>query len=74
MQHSDAREKYMPIIRVEMFKGRTRDQKRELVKEVTDAFVRTCGGKPEGLSVVITEVEKEDWGMGGQLMADKYPD
>jgi 4-oxalocrotonate tautomerase len=64
----------MPIIRVEMFVGRTRDQKRALVKELTDAFVRTCGGKPEGLHVVIQDVAKEDWGVSGDLMADKYPD
>jgi len=64
----------MPIIRVEMFAGRSRDQKRALVKELTDAFVRTCGGKPEGLQIVIQDVAKEDWGVGGSLMADKYPD
>ena len=33
----------MPIIRVEMFKGRTKDQKRNLVKELTEAFNRACG-------------------------------
>ena len=64
----------MPIIRVEMFHGRTRAQKRALVRELTEAFVRTCGGKPEALHIVIGEVDKEDWGSGGVLMADKYPD
>ena len=29
----------MPIIRVEMFEGRTIDQKKELVKELTNSFV-----------------------------------
>ena len=37
----------MPIIRVEMFAGRTEEQKRALVKELTDGFVRTAGGDPE---------------------------
>ena len=64
----------MPIIRVEMFKGRTREQKRELVKELTNGFVRVCGGAAAGLTVVITDVEKEDWGSAGELCADKYPD
>lgn len=64
----------MPIIRVEMFEGRTREQKRELVRELTGAFVRTCGGKAEGLHVVINDVLKEDWGSGGELCADKFPD
>lgn len=64
----------MPIIRVEMFSGRSRDQKRELVKELTDAFVRTCGGSPAALTIVIDDVEKENWGSGGELCIDKYPD
>ena len=57
----------MPIIRVEMFTGRTRDQKRALVKELTDSFVRTCGGKPESVQVVLVDVERQDWGAGGEL-------
>jgi len=61
----------MPIIRVEMFPGRTIDQKRNLARELTDGFVRACGGAGEKLHVVITEVERENWGVGGELMADK---
>ncbi len=62
----------MPIIRVEMFSGRNRDQKRQLIKELTASFVQTCGGTLESVTVVITDVEKEDWGSGGELCADKY--
>ncbi|HCW00563.1 MAG: 2-hydroxymuconate tautomerase [Acidimicrobiales bacterium] len=61
----------MPIIRVEMFPGRTIDQKRDLARELTDGFVRACGGAGEKLHVVITEVERENWGVGGELMSDK---
>ena len=64
----------MPIIRVEMFPGRTNDQKRELVKELTDAFVRTAGGKPEAVFVVLNDIEKSNWGAGGELCSDKFPD
>ena len=64
----------MPIIRVEMFPGRTEDQKRELVKELTDAFVRTAGGKPDSVFVVLTDIEKGDWGVGGELCSDKFPE
>jgi 4-oxalocrotonate tautomerase len=64
----------MPIIRVEMFKGRSREQKRSLVRELTDTFVRVAGGKPESVTIILQDVEKEDWGASGALMADKYPD
>jgi len=61
----------MPIIRVEMFPGRTADQKRDLVRELTDGFVRTCGGAGDRLHVVITEVDHENWGVGGELTSNK---
>lgn len=64
----------MPIITVEMFKGRSTAQKRELAKGLTHAFVESCGGKPDGLHIVIKEVEKENWAVGGELCSDKYPD
>ncbi len=64
----------MPIIHVEMFKGRSADQKRALVAALTDAFVKTAGGTPESVQIVISDVEKSDWGTGGQLASDKFPD
>ncbi|WP_120500457.1 4-oxalocrotonate tautomerase [Roseovarius sp. EL26] len=64
----------MPIIRVEMFKGRSVDQKRALVQELTEAFVNATGGTPESVHVVITDVDKGDWGSGGALCSDKFPD
>ena len=61
----------MPIIRVEMFTGRTEEQKRALVNELTNAFVKTAGGKPESVTVVITDVDKVNWGVGGELFEDR---
>ncbi|MDZ4737086.1 MAG: 2-hydroxymuconate tautomerase [Rhodospirillaceae bacterium] len=63
----------MPIIRVEMFKGRTREQKRKMVKALTDAMVESTGAKREAVWIVVSDVEKEDWGFGGELGVDKYP-
>ena len=63
----------MPIIRVEMYKGRDRAKKRALVEALTDAFIRTCGSTPDQVHIVLTEVDKEDWGSGGQLAVDKSP-
>jgi len=61
----------MPVIRVEMFSGRSIEEKRSIAKELTDAFLRTGGGKPEGVTVILTDVDKEDWAVGGQLVADR---
>lgn len=60
----------MPVIRVEMFTGRTPEQKSAMVRDVTDAFVRTAGGTPESVHVVITEVDKSDWAVAGKLVSE----
>ena len=59
----------MPVIRVEMFK-RTQEQKKQLVKELTEAFVNTCGGNKEAIKILITEVEESNWSSGGILTSD----
>ena len=63
----------MPVIRVEMFK-RKQVQKRYLAKELTDAFVRTCGGNKEAIKILITEVDEKNWASGGVITSDKLED
>jgi 4-oxalocrotonate tautomerase len=61
----------MPIIHVEMLEGRSVDQKRVLAKELTDAFVRSCGGDASAVRVLLREVAPVDWAIGGTLVADR---
>lgn len=63
----------MPIIHVEMLEGRSIDQKRRLASELTDSFVRCCGGEPGAVRVVISEVPAANWSIGGRLVADRSP-
>ena len=60
----------MPVIRVEMFK-RTQEQKRDLARELTEAFIRTCGGNKDAIKILITEIDKNNWASGGIITADK---
>ena len=61
----------MPLIQVQMFAGRTPQQKRDLVRALTDAFVETAGSTPESIDVILTDVEPSDWAQGGTLFAEK---
>ena len=63
----------MPVIRVEMWEGRTLEQKRELVEVLTREVARIAGSKPDSIYVIIEDVKKENWGAGGKLCSDKYP-
>lgn len=61
----------MPIIRVELLEGRTREQKQAFAKAVTDSFVATCGGTPQSVQVVFQNVASDDWAAAGQLLSEK---
>jgi 4-oxalocrotonate tautomerase len=61
----------MPTIRVEMFEGRTLEQKKNLVQALTQACVETLGSKKEGVDVLLYELKKQDWATGGELWSEK---
>ena len=60
----------MPVIRIEMFEGRTVDQKRACAAAVTKAFIDTCGGKPASVTIIFADVAKSDWAASGRLASD----
>ena len=60
----------MPYVNVQITKGATREQKAEVVKDVTDSLVRVLGKKPEHIHVVIQEIDDENWGYSGMLTDD----
>jgi 4-oxalocrotonate tautomerase len=51
--------------------GTTREQKAQIVAEITDTLVRVLGKKPEHTHIVIEEIELENWGFGG-ILTDEY--
>jgi 4-oxalocrotonate tautomerase len=61
----------MPIIRVEMWTGRTHDQKVNLAKAITDVVVNLAGTTPEATIVIFEDVGKNNWAQGGILASDK---
>jgi 4-oxalocrotonate tautomerase len=61
----------MPLIRVEMFEGRTQEQKNNMTRELTEAFVRTCGSTPDQVQVMIAEYKPTHWGSNGKLASEK---
>lgn len=61
----------MPSIRVELFEGRSVEQKRALAQALTEATVRTLGGSPEAVDIVFQDVARHDWATGGVLWSDR---
>ncbi|QYY32435.1 MULTISPECIES: 4-oxalocrotonate tautomerase [Cupriavidus] len=61
----------MPTFHVEMFEGRTIEQKRTFVDAVTRVTCETLGCEPAAVDIIITDVKRENWATGGELWADK---
>lgn len=61
----------MPTFRIEMFEGRTAEQKRELVTAVTQETCRVLGCDPGSVDIIITDVKRENWATAGVLWSDK---
>ena len=61
----------MPFVTVKILKGRDLEAKRRLARKVTDAVCEAIDLKPETVTVVIEEFEREDWAVGGQLFSDR---
>jgi 4-oxalocrotonate tautomerase len=57
----------MPVIRVELLAGRSRDQKREMAEAFTRDMARIAKVSPASIQVVFTDVAKSDWAVGGVL-------
>ena len=57
----------MPTIHVELFEGRSSEQKAALAREITAACVRVLGGTPDAVDVIFRDVAPSDWATGGQL-------
>jgi 4-oxalocrotonate tautomerase len=60
----------MPIIRVEMWKGASREVKSQLAKALTNDLARIANKQPQNIIVVFNDYEKEDWAIGGELSSD----
>jgi 4-oxalocrotonate tautomerase len=55
----------MPVVRVAFYEGRSAEKKREVAEAITDALVRVCGSKRDGVHVIFENVAKDDWVIGG---------
>ncbi|MGQ0524412.1 MAG: 2-hydroxymuconate tautomerase [Betaproteobacteria bacterium] len=64
----------MPVVTVQLWTGRSVEQKRKLVAAITDAMVQHAGCKPDHLHVIIQDIPKDSWGRDGKLGTDLEPE
>ncbi len=61
----------MPSVTIELFKGKDVEQKRKLVKKMTEAVCEVVGCAADAVTVRIVEGERENLAKGGVLYSDK---
>jgi len=57
----------MPIVRIEMWPGRTQSQKAELARVITAALVDIADTTAEATTVIFEDIARENWATGGVL-------
>jgi len=59
------------VVTVQLFAGRTIEQKRNLARAINEAMVEHVGARAETCHVIIQEIPKENWGRAGILASDR---
>ena len=62
----------MPIVSVKIATGRSTEQKRKLVQAITNTVVEVLDVKPEWVTVLVDEIDRENWATGGKLHVDRF--
>ncbi|MDH4458825.1 MAG: 4-oxalocrotonate tautomerase family protein [Nevskia sp.] len=58
----------MPIAHIHLIEGRSDAQKAAVIDKVTEALVEALGSPRETVRVLIQDVPKANWGIGGQTV------
>jgi 4-oxalocrotonate tautomerase len=60
----------MPTYHIEMLEGRTLEQKKKLVEEITRVSVEILGVSPGSVDILFTDVKRDNWATGGKLWSE----
>ena len=56
----------MPIDQIHLLEGRSDEQKEARIEEVTSAIMKTLDAPQQSVRVILTEMPKQHFGIGGQ--------
>lgn len=56
----------MPIIVAHILEGRDAETKTRLIRNITETVVQTLGAPAESVRVIISEMAKDEYGIGGK--------
>jgi 4-oxalocrotonate tautomerase len=62
----------MPLVTIKVIEGRTMEQKRGMVKDVTTAIAKNIGCPPAAVQIDIVEMKEENFAVGGTMWIDNH--
>ena len=55
----------MPLVKIDMWEGRTEETKEKLIRNVSDTVARTLDISLDHITVILYDVPKSNWGVKG---------
>ncbi|AJK49085.1 hypothetical protein Bpla01_00280 [Burkholderia plantarii] len=61
----------MPTFHIDLFEGRTLEQKRRFVEAITRVTCETLDCPPSSVDIILHDVKRENWATAGKLWSDQ---
>jgi len=61
----------MPFVDVKVAGTLTKEQKKEIAKDICASLKRVAGKEPKTTYILFTEASRENWAVGEELLADR---
>ncbi len=55
----------MPLVKIDMWEGRSEETKEKLIRNVSDTVARTLDISLDHITVILYDVPKSNWGVKG---------
>lgn len=63
----------MPVVTIDMWEGRTIEQKKRLVADITSVIMNDLNVPAEQIQIIIKDNPKHNWGIAGKLASEESP-
>lgn len=60
----------MPIVKIDLIKGRSEEQKRQMAKEITETISSVGKTPKENVKIIFNDMEPLNYSQGGKLTKD----
>nr|WP_244288664.1 4-oxalocrotonate tautomerase family protein [Leptospira dzoumogneensis] len=64
----NSNQEFMPYINLKVAGPLTKEQKQQISKEFSETLAKVAARPPESTYIVIDEVSRENWAVGGKLL------